>query len=59
MVEKSNDCIINYINNCICSMCQHDKENCCGCATFNNYSCPVRDCPEFKHIFMSMFTDKG
>ena len=58
MVEKSSDCINNYVDACICSTCQHDTENCCGCATFKNYSCPVEDCPEFKHIFMNMFINK-
>ena len=46
MIEKPY-CKENYTA-CPCSRCQHDKDNCCGCAQFTTYTCPVRRCSEFK-----------
>ena len=37
-----------HYSECPCSHCAYDKENCCGCAAFSSYVCPMRKCIEFK-----------
>ena len=41
-------CCKNHYNQCVCSRCKYDFENCCGKWTFTSYPCPLKHCGQFK-----------
>ena len=37
-----------HYNECICSRCKYDMDNCCGRLYFSTYLCPCPRCSEFR-----------
>ena len=37
-----------HYNECICSRCRYDIEDCCGRGQFSTYMCPFQRCSEYK-----------